>query len=89
MQSIVGKQLVNLLAESTVSRLLSLEALRGLHTSKALNMPAKVFEILMLVYHDNILDSLDLTFHTKVVCKGKSLGYVPNSDVNDMASRYF
>lgn len=88
MQSIVGKQLVNLLAESTVSRLLSLEALRGLHTSKALNMPAKVFEILMLVYH-NILDSLDLNFHTKVVCKGKSLGYVPNSDVNDMASRYF
>lgn len=88
MQSIVGKQLVNLLAESTVGRLLSLEALRGLHTSRALNMPAKVFEILMLVYH-NILDSLDLTFHTKVVCKGKSLGYVPNSDVNDMASRYF
>lgn len=88
MQSIVGKQLVNLLAESTVSRLLSLEALRGLHTSRALNMPAKVFEISMLVYH-NILDSLDLTFHTKVVCKGKSLGYVPNSDVNDMASRYF
>lgn len=88
MQSIVGKQLVNLLAESSVSRLLSLEALRGLHTSRALNMPAKVFEILLLVYH-TILDSLDLTFHTKVVCKGKSLGYVPNSDVNDMASRYF
>lgn len=88
MQSIVGKQLVNLLAESTVSRLLSLEALRGLHTSRALNMPAKVFEILFIVHH-NILDSLDLTFHTKVVRKGKSLGYVPNSDVNDMASRYF
>lgn len=42
MQSIVSKQLINLLAEKTVTRLLSFESLRSFHLSSISNMPIKV-----------------------------------------------
>ncbi|XP_054262129.1 peroxiredoxin-5, mitochondrial [Macrosteles quadrilineatus] len=71
MQSIWRKPLVNLLNDAAVSRLLSLEALRTLHTTNRLNMPIKIGDKIPSVelYENTPTNKVNIA----TICEGKKV----------------